>query len=1080
MGDTTTATVLFTDLIGSTALRASLGEEAADELRRAHDAVLAQAVLDNGGRVVKSTGDGIVAAFEAAVDGLDGAVACQQAVAHLRRSHGIELAIRVGLSVGDVSSEEGDVHGTPVIEAARLEAAASGGQILCSDLVKMMARGRGGHEFFDIGELKLKGLPEPLVTFEVRWSPAPRLGSALNVTPFVGREHESARLHEAYASADEGAGGLVLISGEPGIGKSRLVEEFLAELNDSVVLLGSCRDGESAPFAPWNEAIGNWARETDDVELRRLLGNEGPVLCAAFAPLRELLPDIDEPLPVPPEVEQPRLHDAISQLLERLVEGQSALIVLDDLHWADEGTIDLLRAVSRHALGRRLLVVGSYRESDLDRLHPLTTALEIISSEAQPTRIALRGLVPDEVQRLLARWADQDVTKEQAAAINAETAGNPFFVRETVLYLVEIGEFRQEDGVWVTPDLSKLRVPQGARDVIGRRLSRLSDDANALLSVGAGFDGGIPFQVAASVSGLNEAEALDALDEALAAGILAPSGGFDEYEFSHALIRHTLYEEMNPSRQVRLHRLIAEELEQQLPPRPSVPDVARVVHHYERSAALPGAEAGVDFALQLAQSASIAFATHDRVDALQTALELMAPSDDREPPVRGELAEAVIGTVPDLQQVLDVAGKALELQAQTDGDDAAADLAADLVGRARAFSNSALAWGLARQGRTYLRDERRDRTWFQIRLAEVTKAESEDPEAPGIPTDSPERRELTSVFAALDVEDRDGLTGYEFGAGLIDSREHGLAQLEAGWFGGREWSLLVWHIGDYEAGLLALEQEIEMDMAAGRFGFAVMGLHIAARVESLKGNRERYEAVMGRGRSVVTRLSPLSSAVFAWQVAESMWDFEWNRDLDGFAAKFQPLLVIDNAELSWVLAAIRGALAVAFIEGGQHEYGLQLLEENLPAIDRAPAGTLNHVNIVCSAADALFSADSTEHLELVERNLRTKVVEPDLRYPESDGRLAMGCIAALRGDANKSRLWFERARSEMSAVGNRYVWMRACECEALAELRLGDPDQRPRFEELIAMARAEYAARDGQGGIAYLDSLVAKADQVWS
>ena len=169
----TTATIVVTDMVESTSLRVRLGEEQADELRRIHDGLLTDRVEANAGQVLKCQGDGLVAAFPAASDGLRAAVEMQQAIAaHNRSPEALaEIAIRIGVSVGDVSWEGGDCLGAPVTEAARLEAAAQSGQILCSDFVRLMARGRGGHDLVSLGPLELPGLPGPLSACEVRWTP---------------------------------------------------------------------------------------------------------------------------------------------------------------------------------------------------------------------------------------------------------------------------------------------------------------------------------------------------------------------------------------------------------------------------------------------------------------------------------------------------------------------------------------------------------------------------------------------------------------------------------------------------------------------------------------------------------------------------------------------------------------------------------------------------------------------------------------------------------------------------------------------------------------------------------------------
>jgi class 3 adenylate cyclase len=193
-----TATVVFTDLVGSTALRSRLGEDAADDLRRRHDDVLSAVTARLAGTVVKSMGDGLMATFGSAADGLEAAVGFQQAVAQLAEEIDPAIALRVGVSVGDVAWEDGDCFGLPVVEAARLEASAASGQILCSAVVKLMSGGRAGVEFESVGELELKGLEAPVEAFAVSWVPLPAAVAAPR-DPFAARVESSNR----FSGADD-------------------------------------------------------------------------------------------------------------------------------------------------------------------------------------------------------------------------------------------------------------------------------------------------------------------------------------------------------------------------------------------------------------------------------------------------------------------------------------------------------------------------------------------------------------------------------------------------------------------------------------------------------------------------------------------------------------------------------------------------------------------------------------------------------------------------------------------------------------------------------------------------------------
>ncbi|HMQ27741.1 MAG TPA: adenylate/guanylate cyclase domain-containing protein, partial [Acidimicrobiales bacterium] len=212
---TETATILVVDLVGSTELRAALGEDAAEELRRRFDRLVADVVAEQGGTLIKGLGDGALASFAGAAAAVSAGVSLQQGVDVLARKERQALAVRVGLSAGDVTVEDGDTFGVPVVEASRLCGAAAAGQILAADIVRVLARGRGGHELTPVGALDLKGLPDPVEAVAVGWAPLEASSDLRARSPYVGRERERAVLAERLAAAAEGAGGLVLVAGEP-------------------------------------------------------------------------------------------------------------------------------------------------------------------------------------------------------------------------------------------------------------------------------------------------------------------------------------------------------------------------------------------------------------------------------------------------------------------------------------------------------------------------------------------------------------------------------------------------------------------------------------------------------------------------------------------------------------------------------------------------------------------------------------------------------------------------------------------------------------------------------------------------
>jgi DNA-binding SARP family transcriptional activator/class 3 adenylate cyclase len=645
-------TFVFTDLVGSTALLDRLGEDAFDSLRRTHFSLLRKAVSDAGGREVKSLGDGLMVAFSSPLAALGCAVAMQRAIAaHNRIDPDRALAVRVGIHSGETTEEESDFFGTAVVVAKRLCDQAAGGQILVGDVVAALVGSRGGYRFSALGPLPLKGLAAPVPAVALEWDPTeatePAVGGAqaapAGLVPlpalltgigrvFVGRDAELERVRVAWKDAAAGGRRLVVVAGEPGVGKTRLAAALAAEVHagGATVLAGRCDEDLGVPYQPLVQALRHLAGHTSDAHLIRRLGRFGGDLVRLVPDLAQRAPTLPPPLRADPETEQYRLFDAVAAWLAATSQDAPVLVVLDDLQWAAKPTLLLLRHIVRAAEPLRLLVLGTYRDTELSRTHPLSDLLADLRRDAGAERIALSGLDAAGVAAYLEQAGGHELTDQEwdlARAIHAETEGNPFFVAEVVRHLAESGAFVRRGGRWVTEaGIEELGIPEGVRDVVGRRLSRLSEPANRVLAVAA--VGGLEFDpaVVQAAGGVDEDTVASALDEAVAARLVTPGAGLG-HRFAHALVRATLYDELTPARRVLLHRRTAEAIETLHAAR--LDDyLPALAHHYSRaSAPVATADKAIAYARRAGDRALDQLAHDEAVTYYRQALELLDASE---------------------------------------------------------------------------------------------------------------------------------------------------------------------------------------------------------------------------------------------------------------------------------------------------------------------------------------------------------------------------------------------------------------------------------------------------------------------
>ena len=564
-----TKTVLFTDGADSTARRTTLGDTEADAVESAGQRAQEAAIAAHGGTLVKSLGDGVMATFDGAAAAIAAAVDIPSGARERARRGGVASPLRIGISTGDVSSTaDGDHLGTPVIEAARLCAAAEAEQILIADVVRVLAGSRSVDDLVELGPLDLKGLAAPVSAWEVRWADTPPgpalLPSGLRYDdgfPFVGRDRERAQLDAAWQRAQAGEVALVLIAGEPGAGKTRLTAELArdAVADGALLLFGSCEDGLGVPHQPFVECI----RELLARPGRPRLGSQPGELVRLVPDIVERYPDLPPPLRSDPETERYQLFNAVVDLLGDASSEAPVVLVLDDLHWATAPTLQLLRHVVRARLAAPVLIVGTYRSTEVDGNHPLSAALADLHRTPGVDHVDLSGLEARAVRRYLEGIAGYDLDARAdalAARVHAETDGNPFFMREVLLNLVDSGQLYLVDGRWDIQEGYLDAVPARARDVIAQRLTRLGDDAHALLTRAAVIGRDFSLGMLAELAGADEEALLDPLERAIAAR-LVQEVGVDEYRFTHALVRSSLLDALSVSRRARLHRQVAESLE---------------------------------------------------------------------------------------------------------------------------------------------------------------------------------------------------------------------------------------------------------------------------------------------------------------------------------------------------------------------------------------------------------------------------------------------------------------------------------------------------------------------------------------
>lgn len=1013
------AIVVFSDLVDSTALLATLGDDRMDSLRRAHVKDVTDAVESGDGRVIKTLGDGVMSSFESALGALRAAAAIQAAVERLDGEQGgIGLAARVGVAAGEPIPDGEDLHGMSVVIASRLSSAAGTGEILVQDLVHGLVASRDGVALEESRDYDLKGVPTPVRASRLRWrelapshsdkgiataeadgsngpgreaggSPThgrlPPILAAYAEEPLIGRDREITMLRESTAPRPGRRAALIL--GEPGIGKTRHAAAAASEAQagGATVALARCPPETVVPFEPWVRAIGELALAGNEEWRRALTAAAGPEL-SALVPELDPGADLGEQANagrmVAAEGSRYRLLRGIGSALGCAARGGPLYLVLDDAQWCDPASAQALRHLLESPPTAELALVVTARQGELGRRHPVTKALSDLRRTGDLAELSLTGLDAAGMAALVEAKLGRAITPMLATRLSERTSGNPFFAGELARDLDGRGALRDGEALDAAP------VPDAVTGLVEERLAGLDPATERLLIAVAAIGPAAPVALAAKAAELDPQTAERAVQDALSERLVEDVATAEPtVAFIHALVREALIAEVGDAARARLHLAIARALEED----PSA-EPAELARHYGHSVELAGAEPAI-----VAHRAAAAAAAegHDHEAAaghLRNVLTLM-PEDalSARAPVLLELGEQDFLSA-DLMRARDSFRAAVEAARET-GDSVI------LARAALGFAGGDIGFGWENGG-----DDPASVALLQEGLEALDGAE------PRLALQMLFRLTYLLTFTEQD-ETLSALArrAEELESELGDAEAHVLARFT--WLAAR----FARHPDPLDFANLLEDLDSMLDLLGpaeecGREDLLFRVVQWSAVVNYSKANIPECERAIERGAEIAARLG---SPRFAWEV-------DMNRSMRlfdrGMWAESEDLLRRAAAVVRrlrpdiQIFSELGFATFVGWLSGGETEMPRRVFE----ALDaEIPRGAIAAWTISMQAAD--------EGFEIVRRRLRS-LLEDDLdgvRHP--DGHLpaavcSLAYTAVSIGDlesAERLRPLLEQARSRL-------------------------------------------------------------------
>jgi tetratricopeptide (TPR) repeat protein len=445
--------------------------------------------------------------------------------------------------------------------------------------------------------------------------------------PLIGRDHERAELVRLLNGALGGHGSLVLIGGEAGVGKTHLTRAILAEAEGRgcLTLRGHCSEMDGAPpYVPFIEMLEYSARVSPHESFRQAIGDAAPEVAKLMPELRRMYSDIPPPVDLPPEQQRRFLFNACRDFVERSARVSPLVAVFEDLHWADEPTLLLLEHLAQMVPTSPILLIGTYRDAEVDVAKPLARMLETVLRQKLATRMPLRRLTAGEVAAMLAALSGQTPPRSLAGLVFDETGGNPYFVEEVFQHLAEEGKLFDEKGAWgagLRPD--ELQVPESARLVIGRRLLRLGGEVQGLMTIASVIGRSFSLDLLEELAGGRPDAALEAIEAAERARMVEaePAGREPRYRFVHELVRQTLADTLSRPRRQRLHARVAQAVERCYAGKLET-QTSTLAHHLFQAGAAADSEKTVAWLTRAARQAASSTAYEDALESLDNALLL--------------------------------------------------------------------------------------------------------------------------------------------------------------------------------------------------------------------------------------------------------------------------------------------------------------------------------------------------------------------------------------------------------------------------------------------------------------------------